>query len=90
MHLGVNLRKPFLSGLDTSESSVDRLMLCHRVDSLVHKFCKLFGQHGIPKNTCGVQSFPDFLELIRTDPNSTDMAEYIAQCAGIKCWKPLL
>lgn len=68
MHLGVNLRKAFLSGLDTSESSADQSRKYHRVDSLVHEFCKLFGQHGTPEYTCGVQSFPDFLELMRTDP----------------------
>ena len=33
----------------------------HPVDTLVHEFAKLFGKHGVPGYTCGVQSFSDFL-----------------------------
>ena len=57
MHLGVNLRKAFLSGTTEQDERY------HRVDSIVHEFCKLFGRTGGPEYACGVLSFPDFLEL---------------------------
>ena len=56
MHLGVNLRKAFLSGTDVDERH-------HRVDVFVHEFCKLFGRTGVPEYACGVLSFPDFMQL---------------------------
>ena len=59
MHLGVNLRKAFLSG--TMETEQDER--CHRVDTFFHEFCELFGITGGPEYACGVLSFPDFLEL---------------------------
>ena len=37
------------------------------VDVLVHEFCKLFGKNGVPEYTCGVISFPDFLDLMISD-----------------------
>ena len=46
MHLGVNLRKAFLSGIVKDSSLVtsnDREH--HPVDTLVHEFCKLFGKY---------------------------------------------
>ena len=67
MHLGVNLRKAFLSGVkDTSEQTSDSgtgLRDYHQVDTLVHEFCKLFGKRSTPVYACGVVMFPDFLAL---------------------------
>jgi len=49
----------------TSNSSSDRQH--HPVDTLVHEFCKVFGQHGTPEYGCGVVGFPDFLALMSND-----------------------
>lgn len=68
MHLGVNLRKAFLSGMvpdNEDEGTCDRKY--HRVDTLVHEFCKLLGKKGVSEYTLGVVSFPDFLALRSTD-----------------------
>ena len=46
----------------------------HRVDTLVHEFCKLFGSTGVPEYTSGVLSFPDFLELRVSTCNDEDCA----------------
>ena len=59
MHLGVNLRKAFMSGTVTTEQE-ERY---HRADTFIHEFCKLFGSAGCPEYACGVVSFPDFLEV---------------------------
>ena len=67
MHLGVNLRKAFLCGTDTGDDDSKRH---HRVDTFVHEFSKLFGKHGVPEYTCGVQSFPDFLALMVAEGSS--------------------
>lgn len=49
MHLGVNLRKVFLSGtLEPDEAEEPGERKYHRVDTLVHEFCKLFGRTGVP------------------------------------------
>lgn len=72
MHLGVNLRKAFLSGMVSDnevEGTGDRKY--HRVDTLVHKFCKLLSKNGVPEYTSGVVLFPDFLALRAT--NCTEM-----------------
>lgn len=78
MHLGVNLRKAFLSG--TMESQNERY---HRVDSLVHEFCKLFGNKGCPEYACGVLSFPDFLKLQISATEGTER-EYYQTCSKVK------
>lgn len=86
MHLGVNLRKAFLSLMDnegTSECTADTSRKYHHVDSFVHEFCKLFGQCGVPEYTCGVQSFPDFLALMITDSTPGDEKQYLEKCADI-------
>ena len=74
MHLGVNLRKAFLSG--TMETGQDKRY--HRVDSFVHEFCKLFGKTGGPEYACGVLSFPDFLELQISTTKDEERAYYQA------------
>ena len=82
MHLGINLRKAFLSG--TSEQC-ERY---HSVDTLVHEFYKLFGMTGVPEYACGVISFPDFLELKANDIDlqSAKNAEraYYLKCLQVK------
>ena len=52
MHLGVNLRKAFLSGMEGTNDSGDTSRKYYQVDSFVHEYCKLFGQHGVPEYTC--------------------------------------
>ena len=86
MHLGVNLRKAFLTGIDckdTSHACDDPFRKYHRVDSLVHEFCNMFGRHGVPEYTCGVQSFPVFLTLMATNIESSRMKQYFEKCASI-------
>jgi len=52
VHLGVNLRKAFLSALELEDGPQNaRKYNC--VDSLVHE---LFGAHGVPEYTCGAQT----------------------------------
>ena len=72
MHLGVNLRKAFLSGIISHNdiSSTDRQH--HPVDTLVHEFCKVFGRHGTPEYGCGVLVFQDFLALMASDTSVSD------------------
>ena len=73
-HLGVNFRKAFLRG--TTETEAD--MRYHRVDTLVHKFCKLFARTGGPEYASGVLSFPDFLELQVSQTENEEQAYYQA------------
>lgn len=79
MHLGVNLRKAFLTALD-SEDAQCRKYNC--VDTLVHEFCKLFGAHRVPEYACGGQSFPYFLALM-SQSTCTD-SEYFGSCMGVR------
>ena len=85
MHLGVNLRKAFLKGAktltksdscDTESTSREQC----QVDILVHEFCKLFGEHGVPEYGCGTLSFPDFLELKIRESTSHEKVSYYQQC----------
>jgi len=39
----------------------------------------VFGVHGVPEYTCGVQSFPDFLELMAPD----DSSGYLRDCTQV-------
>ena len=92
MHLGINLRKAFLSGLmphddDNTDKPAGRKHLS--VDVLVHEFCKLFGRHGVPEYTCGVVSFPDFLNLMINDDSvrgDKDQA-YYRLCSSITLYR---
>ena len=68
MHLGVNLRKAFLSGI-VSELSASGEREYHPIDIFVHEFTKLFGKYGTPEYGLGSISFPDFLALMCTDAN---------------------
>lgn len=91
MHLGTNLRKAFLSA--TKEvSSTDHQETCssreyHPADVLAHECCKLIGRHGTPEYGSGVLSFPDFLEIMISDPK-VDMNEgdliYYRGCRDVK------
>ena len=78
MHLGVNLRKAFLSGVLESgdEDTAPGERRYHRVDTFVHEFCKLFGKTGAPEYACGVVSFPDFLELKVSSSRGSELSYY--------------
>ena len=83
MHLGINLRKAFLSGVDEGKSSYrDRQHF--QVDTLVHEFCKVFGRHGTPEYECGVLAFQDFLMIMCADSSlSIEMKQYYSTCARV-------
>lgn len=84
MHLGVNLRKAFLSGtMESDGESEESNRNYHRVDTQVHEFCKLFGRTGVPEYTTGVLSFPDFLELKASTCSDEDHTYYQA-CAKVR------
>ena len=85
MHLGVNLRKAFLSGTMEFDGEVEELneRKYHKVDTLVHEFCKLFGRTGVPEYTSGVLSFPDFLELRISTSMDEDRA-YLQACSEVR------
>ena len=84
MHLGVNLRKAFLAGIvDTDEEKCASEKRYHRVDTLVHEFCKLFRSTGIPEYSLGVVSFPDFLE-IKISSCDDESRAYYKDCSLIQ------
>ena len=84
MHLGVNLRKAFLSGtMEPDEAEAPSERKYHRVDTFVHEFCKLFGRTGVPEYASGVVSFPDFLEL-KTSPSNNDDRAYYQACSTVR------
>lgn len=83
MHLGINLRKAFLAGIDDGDDPCATSRKYNCVDTLVHEFCKLFGAHGTPEYACGAQSFPDFLELMSQSGNATHNGEYFRSCANV-------
>ena len=62
MHLGVNLRKAFLDGVRSVACADSQQREYHQADTLVHEFCKLLGNHGVPEYGLGILAFPDFLE----------------------------
>jgi len=80
MHLGTNLRKAFLEGIENENINQPGEREYHMVDILVHEFCKLFGKHGTPEYGCGVLSFPDFLELKIQE--HSDKENYYLCCAN--------
>lgn len=84
MHLGVNLRKAFLNGtMECDDFEVEEPeRKYHRVDTLVHEFCKLFGRTGVPEYTSEVLSFPDFLEL-KISSCGNEHCAYIKTCSKI-------
>ena len=84
MHLGVNLRKAFLAGIvDTNEEKCASEKRYHRVDTLVHEFCKLLGSTGVPEYCLGVVSFPDFLE-IKISSCDDESRAYYKDCSKIR------
>uniref|UniRef100_A0A1X7T216 Uncharacterized protein n=1 Tax=Amphimedon queenslandica TaxID=400682 RepID=A0A1X7T216_AMPQE len=78
MHLAVNLRKAFLTGVSLdSASNADRY---HPADLFVHEFCKLFGSYGVPEYGCGI-SFRDYLSIMTSDTNlDEDDLKYYHDC----------
>ena len=85
MHLGINLRRAFLSGirnLNPPESDVQQREY-HQVDTLVHEFCKLFGKCGVPEYGCGALDFPDYLNLELEQACSPEKTSYYQFCKKI-------
>lgn len=84
MHLGVNLREAFLNGLvDANEENPTCERKYHRVDTLVHEFCKLFETLGVPEYCLGVVSFPEFLE-VNISSSSGRQQTYYRNCSKIR------
>ena len=83
LHLGVNLRKAFLSG--TTETEQDEQHHVHMVDTFVYEFCKLFGKTGVPEYACGSLAFPDFLNLkLSTCSTESKQHAYYLACTKVK------
>ena len=76
----MNLRKAFLSGTMDDEAEEVNEGKHHRVEKLLHEFCKMFGRTGVPECTSGVLSFPDFLEV----KMSTCSDEYYRACSEVR------
>lgn len=55
----------------------------HQVDTMVHEFCKLFGEHGVPEYGCGAIAFPDFLELKIRESTSSEIVSYYEFCMKV-------
>ena len=86
MHLGINLRKAFLSGtrsLNPPDSCLQQRDH-HQVDSFVHEFCKLFGSSGVPEYGCGTLAFPDYLTLAMEGKHFPEKRDYYNLCAKVK------
>ena len=81
MHLGVNLRKAFLNGIVDSDDDNDRRY--HRVDTLVHELCKLFGKSGVPEYCSGIISFPEFLQ-IKVSSTTCEQKIYYCNCSKVR------
>ena len=87
MHLGINLRKAFLSEIcseDTDEDSSSRKY--NPVNVIIHEFCKVFGKSGTPEYGCGVQAFPDFLAIMLNDSSLSEeleLHEYYCLCTEV-------
>ena len=81
MHLGVNLRKAFLSGLVDIDDDSERRN--HRVDTMVYEFCKLFGKSEVPEYCSGVVSFPEFLE-VKISSTSGEQQIYYRNCSKVR------
>ena len=87
MHLGINLRKAFLSGGKNPDDNdgTNGPREYHPTDTLVYEFCKLFGQHGTPEYGCGGHSLPDFLQVMLSDPDlSPELSQYYLTCSKIR------
>ena len=68
MHLVLNLRKAFLSGIVSDLSTnLTNDRKHHPVDTLIHEFCKLFGKYGSPEYGCVAVSFPDYLAIMSSE-----------------------
>ena len=70
------MRKAFLNGIEGDSTRY------HKVDTLVHEYCKLFGTTGVPEYCLGVVSFPDFLAL-KVDSSDGEQQEYYQNCTKV-------
>lgn len=84
MHLGINLRKAFLTGIISEDSVTDSGTKYHPVDKFVHEFCKLLGKNGTPEYGSGACAFPDFLKLMTDDRSiGADTQQYFESCLKV-------
>ena len=84
IHLGINLRRAFLTGIIPEDSITDSSRRYHPVDKFVHEFCKLFGKNGTPEYGSGACAFPDFLKLMIDDGSiSADTHQYFESCLKV-------
>ncbi len=84
MHLGVNLRKAFLSATHALEEESGNAREYHPGDVLVHECCKLIGKCGTPEYGCGVLNFPDFIDIMIADSSMIeDVSAYYSSCTQI-------
>ena len=87
IHLGVNLRKAFLSGINSLQAGSHSNVTANHfsVDTFVHQFCKVFGKHGMREYGCGGQQFPDFLKLMCEDKSVPESKlKYYQQCHQVQ------
>lgn len=71
----------FLNGLVDSDNDDERRY--HRVDTLVHEFCKLFGKSGVPEYCSGIVSFPEFLE-VKVSSITGEQQIYYRNCSNVR------
>ena len=70
---------------DTGNDSTNGPREYHPTDTLVYEFCKLFGQRGTPEYGCGGQAFPDFLQIMLSDPHlNAELSQYYLMCSKIR------
>ena len=87
IHLGVNIRKAFLSGMHAHCQNVSggNSPVYYLVDTFVHQFCKIFGKHGTPEYECGIQEFPDFLTIMCEDKSLPESKlKYYEHCCDLQ------
>ena len=81
MHLGVNLRKAFLQGIEREIVGATSRQY-NETDTLVHEFCKLFGVKGVPEYGIGAVSFPNYLAIAMKSVDNED-GVYYEQCKSV-------
>ena len=87
MHLGSNLLKAFLEGIQhigVQDDAVADLPSQQRehdhTNTFIHEHCKLFGRYGVPEYGCGNLPFPDFKLL---EGCSTEDHQYYKSCSQV-------
>ena len=81
MHLGVNLHKAFLQGIEREIIGATSRQY-NETDTLVHEFCKLFGVKGVPEYGIGAVSFPNYLAIAMKSVDNEE-GVYYEQCKSV-------